>query len=118
MSASNAASLPYVSETQTRHIPMTGEHDHDHASNEDTDHDDGIHRGRHQHHNDADHDHPDQHPHGGGERRPTGADSAVAASARDGIVGRQMNAIGPLERKRLKDAQIREQEARNQGQQW
>lgn len=115
----DAATTPYVSETQTRHIPMTGEHDHDHASNEDTDHDDGIHRGRHRHDGDADHDHPEQHPHShaGGERPGRVSGPGQDVRAHEGSYGRQMNAIGPLERKRLKDRQLREQEARNMGQQ-
>jgi len=51
-----AASVPYVSERQTRHEPMTGRHTHDHAAPPgQDDHDDGIHNHVHEHNNDADH---------------------------------------------------------------
>lgn len=56
-SLSNAAAVPYVSERQTRHEPMTGRHHHDHASFGEGDHDDGQHHHWHVHQNDADHDH-------------------------------------------------------------
>jgi ATP-dependent protease ClpP protease subunit len=64
--ASDAATVPYVGEHQTRHLPMTGTHTHDHAAHGDGDADDGIHGGDgpHTHANDANHDHPEQHPHG------------------------------------------------------
>ena len=57
----NAASTPYVGDTQTRHAPMTGRHTHDHAAFGATDHDDGVHGHPHDHNGDADHDHADQH---------------------------------------------------------
>jgi ATP-dependent protease ClpP protease subunit len=53
----DAASVPYVGQTQPRHEPMTGTHAHDHAAYEATDHDDGVHMHRHTHANDADHHH-------------------------------------------------------------
>lgn len=64
MSTYDAASTPYVSETQTRHPPMTGRHSHDHAAFGASDHDDGVHHHPHSHEADADHDHPDQHDFG------------------------------------------------------
>jgi hypothetical protein len=67
MSVHDAASTPYVSETQTRHPPMTtgpAGHTHDHAAFGHSDHDDGVHNHPHVHNNDADHDHPDQHDFG------------------------------------------------------
>lgn len=57
----NAASVPYVSERQTRHEPMTGYHSHDHASMGHGDHDDGIHFHEHFHNGDAVHDHAHTH---------------------------------------------------------
>lgn len=54
----NAASTPYVSETQTRHVPMTGVHTHDHAAYGHDDHSDGLHLHEHTHNGDATHDHP------------------------------------------------------------
>lgn len=62
----DAASRPWVSETDTRHAPMTGSHQHDHASFGAGDHDDGVHTHVHEHANDANHDHPTQHPHAAG----------------------------------------------------
>lgn len=56
----NAASIPYVSETQSRHVPMTTGprgHTHDHAAYEASDHDDGMHLHPHVHANDANHHH-------------------------------------------------------------
>lgn len=54
-----AASPPYVSETTTRHAPMTGTHTHDHSAHGQPDHDDGMHSHPHTHQNDAHHDHHD-----------------------------------------------------------
>jgi hypothetical protein len=72
MSVHDAASTPYVSETQTRHPPMTGRHSHDHAAFGHPDHDDGVHSHMHEHQGDADHDPGSNevhgHPHPGGER--------------------------------------------------
>lgn len=64
----DAAAVPYVSERQTRHEPMTGTHAHDHAAFEAGDHDDGVHLHRHSHRGDADHHHshagiPTEEPH-------------------------------------------------------
>lgn len=56
----NAASVPYVSERQARHEPMTGRHIHDHAAYEAGDHDDGMHYHHHVHNNDSDHHHTHQ----------------------------------------------------------
>lgn len=53
----NAATVPYVSETQTRHAPMTGTHSHDHGAFDSEDHDDGVHTHVHTHNGDADHGH-------------------------------------------------------------
>lgn len=53
----NAASVPYVSPHETRHIPMTGRHAHDHGSHGHASHDDGIHSHSHNHSNSASHDH-------------------------------------------------------------
>jgi len=60
-SPENAATVPYVNGTQSRHIPMTGTHRHDHAAQGATDHDDGMHSHTHTHNNDASHDHDGQH---------------------------------------------------------
>lgn len=51
----DAATRPYVGETQTRHAPMTGTHVHDHAAAGASDHDDGQHAHAHTHNGDADH---------------------------------------------------------------
>ena len=59
--AKGAATLPYVSDRQTRHEPMTGRHRHDHSAFDAGDHDDGVHAHMHNHSNDADHNHSDQH---------------------------------------------------------
>jgi hypothetical protein len=108
----DAASTPYVSETQTRHPPMTGRHSHDHASFGATDHDDGVHSHPHDHNGDADHDpgsnEAHDHPHTGSGRTSRASSSAQPVS---GSYGRQMNTTSPLERRRLKDAQLREHEA-------
>jgi hypothetical protein len=88
----DAASVPYVSPTQTRHEPMTGVHTHDHAAYSHASHDDGIHEHEHEHHNDADHDH-----------MHTGKLSGT------GMVGRLMQGgIGPAERSRLKNEMLRQ----------
>jgi ATP-dependent Clp protease protease subunit len=56
-SLGNAASVPWVSDRQTRHEPTTVEHTHDHAANGAGDDDDGIHSHKHTHSGDATHDH-------------------------------------------------------------
>lgn len=53
----NAASVPYVGVTQSRHEPMTGPHAHDHGAHGHPEHDDGIHHHSHVHHGDAVHNH-------------------------------------------------------------
>jgi hypothetical protein len=108
----DAAHPPYVSETQTRHAPMTtgpSGHTHDHAAHGAPDHDDGIHGGdgAHTHNNDSDHDHPDQHPHGhmNAGRTPQSGERV------SGTYGLQMSdKIGPAERMRLKNQQLRAHE--------
>jgi ATP-dependent protease ClpP protease subunit len=52
----NAAAIPYVSTRQTRHEPMTGDHEHDHSAGGHDDADDGIHSHVHHHEGDALHD--------------------------------------------------------------
>jgi ATP-dependent protease ClpP protease subunit len=53
----NAASVPYVGSTQTRHEPTTVTHSHDHAAMGADDADDGIHSHSHTHDGDSMHDH-------------------------------------------------------------
>jgi hypothetical protein len=85
MSTYDAASRPYISETQTRHPPMTTGpegHTHDHAAHGADDHDDGIHGGDgpHVHANDSDHNPASndlhKHPHGHGSGARPGKPSA------------------------------------------
>lgn len=91
----NSASPPYVSDTTTRHAPMTGTHTHDHAAFGSSDHDDGIHSHAHTHHNDADHGHG----HGGLDMR---ADYGPGENDRDGVYGRLLGMPGIAERERLR----------------
>ena len=56
-SLTDAATAPYVSATQTRHIPTTITHAHDHSAFGHGDHDDGVHTHMHTHTGDASHDH-------------------------------------------------------------
>jgi ABC-type Zn2+ transport system substrate-binding protein/surface adhesin len=108
----DAASTPYVSETQTRHMPMTGTHTHDHAAFGHPDHDDGVHSHTHTHDGDADHDHADQHDGTLPTGRGGGGERVSVAARLSGNYGQQMNAIGPVARRRLKDQQLAEQDAR------
>jgi ATP-dependent protease ClpP protease subunit len=60
----NAATPPYVGARQTRHEPMTGDHEHDHGAGGHSDADDGIHAHVHHHEGDAIHDsHKHAEPH-------------------------------------------------------
>jgi hypothetical protein len=95
---SDAATVPYVHEHQTRHAPMTGSHRHDHAAHGDGSADDGIHGGDgdHTHNNDGDHNHPEQHPHGhDGAQNRAGAVNAIDNSTWDG--SRAMSAAATAE---------------------
>jgi len=53
----NAATVPYVGRSETRHVPTTTTHSHDHGAHGHPNHDDGIHSHSHSHANDSDHNH-------------------------------------------------------------
>lgn len=106
MSLQDAASTPYVGETQTMHRPMTGTHSHDHAAFGHHDHTDGIHSHVHTHNNDATH----EHEHAAGKDPGPGMD--VSDSGGSGIYGRIMNTTSPVERARLRKLQQAQHEAR------
>lgn len=57
----NAATVPYVGRSETRHVPTTATHTHDHGAHGHSDHDDGIHSHVHSHVNDSSHDHVHTH---------------------------------------------------------
>lgn len=110
----DAASTPYVSETQTRHVPITIRHSHDHAAYGAHDHDDGIHSHVHTHEADADHDHPDQHDFG--HMRPgrvSGPGEQVPGTSN--LYGLEINASSTAQRAALRRARIQNLDQRHGG---
>jgi hypothetical protein len=106
----DAATTPYVSPTDTRHIPTTTTHTHDHASHGHPDHDDGIHSHTHEHHGDADHDHV----HGKPNMRPR-PDSGGASSGPSGDYAAEISATGPAQRAAIRRQRIANLDARRGG---
>jgi hypothetical protein len=95
----DAASVPYQSPTDPRHVPMTGTHSHDHAAYGYHDGDDGMHLHVHTHANDADHHH-------------THVASGVEGTGISGSYGREMTAANPAQRAALRNARQADHEAR------
>lgn len=102
VSERNAASVPFVSEHQTRHEPTTTKHSHDHAAYGEADHDDGLHFHEHIHVGDAHHNHEHTHTGSLGSEGSTGP-VYPGGGFTDGAYGRMLNAAtGPVERARLR----------------
>jgi ABC-type Zn2+ transport system substrate-binding protein/surface adhesin len=108
MSIRDGGTVPYVSPSDTRHIPTTTTHTHDHAAHGHPDHDDGIHSHTHSHQGDADHDHEHVHLHAPGKDSGSGAQVTGAY----GTYGALMETASPVQRAQLRAQMLRDHESR------